>query len=234
MKEIDAFIQFDADITRFKMPQRLGASSDVGMETMYKKNPGMKEWVDMMVTKMHDVKKKSAPVTGNWALDTRSHYDWLSPQVKSTARDYPKWAHAAYFETTTVPKYREALLETSTSGKFLRGDLQRILTAQARPRRLKQGGHKEPTRMVKMYQYPDGLEFEAAEKPDVDIAELVKEQVNQAKMQDKRKALTSVMTRLRKCPAAVARPDTKLMNSAIDAAIDNLEGVRLTCYHDLA
>jgi hypothetical protein len=223
---IDAFIQFEADIKNIPIPTRPMLHSEQTPAALEKRFPKIKESVDALVKTMKTNKGKDQS-TGNWILDRRSHYDWHNPVFKNPTRDYVRFAQAAYMEQTLTDKYRKKLLQSSASAKFLRYKVERLLSSHCKPRNVLVPGSSLVTSNVKAYVFPDGLKVEEQAKPVVDVEVLVSNQDIDQKTMKARKLLESYIKKIENSPLVVARPGSTLLAPFVADKIRELEQVSI-------
>jgi hypothetical protein len=227
LKYIDTFIQFEADIKRSPIPSRPMLHSEQIPAALEKRFPKIKENVDALVKTMKANKGKGQS-TGNWILDRRSHYDWRNPMFKNPARDYVRFAQAAYIEQYLTEKYRSTLLRTSGSAAFLRHEVQKILSSHCKTRNVLLAGSSLGKSSVREYVFPDGLKVEEASKPVVDVQVLVLNQDSENEVVKARKLLEGFMKKLETSRIVVARPGSTLIAPDVVIKIRELEEVRKT------
>jgi hypothetical protein len=224
LKYIDTFIQFEADIDEYPIPSRPLLHSEQMPAALEKRFPKIKESVDALVKTMKANKGKGQS-TGNWILDHRSHYDWRNPMFKNPARDYVRFAQAAYIEQYLIEQYRETLFRKSGSAAFLRHEVQKVLSSHCKIRNVLLAGSSLGKSSVREYVFPDGLKVEEASKPVVDLQVLVSNQDREKNVLKARKTLNSFINRLQNSPLVIARPGSTLMAPNVAEKMRELEQV---------
>jgi len=222
---LDVLYALEEDIMDVNVPERPNSAKCYKPAYLDEHEPDARDQIDEMVETMKE-KKSNSITTGHWALDAFSHYTWRIAHQKNQNRDFPKFAAAAYFEESLVLQYRRNLFKQSDVARFLRFFLRVRLSTFVKPRNIIKKGK---TSEYKYYDFPDKIKVSHTNRPDFDIKDVISANEEVTYITNACKSIQSIKKSITSHPSAKLKPGkTSTLNPAVDAAIKNLEKVRLS------
>jgi hypothetical protein len=213
--------RLEADIrTRHPIPPRPATSKELSAKAVAQNYKVKESLFTTMVTDMKGTSK--SPTTGHWALDRRTHNDWRDNK-KHIARDWQKFAIAAFIEEKLVAEYRPKLLSNSGAAYTLRNKLKTMMASQAKRTIVIENN---TNRKGRFWQFPDGLTTDPTVRKDIiEIDEAIVELADNVTATKTASSTKSAIAAIRRLPNAILMPKSKNLNPVIESLVTELEKV---------
>ena len=165
-----------------------------------------------------------------WSLIPMSCNDFRDANKKNASRDYPKYASAALVEQLLVEQYRQDLLQSSASAKYLRWVFKQLVDQYIKPQEMTitDKGEKFIVQTTGWY-YVDGLgpddTADEVKAPVIDLKHIFDARNKDQTAATMKKQYTQAMSKLQGLSALAASHETKLLHPDIHRLLNELDVV---------